>query len=77
MKTSQKEYNELLYVINDPNYNTMVPVPISSDGYPEIKEHGTYFYGDEYTPFHGTLDELKTQWPNVLDLPIFYKQQLK
>jgi hypothetical protein len=54
MKTSQKDYNSLLYVINDPNYNAMVPLEVGDDGYPIIVENGTYYYSTNYTVFQGS-----------------------
>ena len=33
MKTSEKEYNELLYLISTEE-NSMSPVPLREDGYP-------------------------------------------
>ena len=71
MKTSQKDYNELLYIIEDPNYNTMIPLEVGEDGYPIISENGIYFYSTDYTRFTGTVDSIRQQW-DVENLPSFY-----
>lgn len=71
MITSEKDYNELLYVINDPNFNAMIPLEVGADGYPDISEDGIYFYSTDYTLFRGTADDVKEEWATN-ELPSFY-----
>jgi hypothetical protein len=74
MITSTKEYNELLYTIKDPNYNSMIPVEIGEDGYPLIIENILYFYSTNYIKFNGDLNDIKTKWPLKTELPGFYRK---
>ena len=72
MKTSEKEYNELLYLISTEE-NSMSPVPLREDGYPVIVEGVNYYYGDNYSlSFTGTLNDLKNKWPSVNEVPALY-----
>ena len=72
MKTSEREYNELLYLISAEE-NSMSPVPLGDDGYPIIMEGVKYYYGNNYSlSFTGTLDDLKNQWSSATEVPTLY-----
>ena len=64
-----------------PNSSTteMVPAKIDDDGYPIFIERHTYYYGDNYTPFEGTIEDVKTKWPmtaeGVNPCPVFYEKK--
>ena len=57
----------------------MVPVKIDDKGYPIFVERHAYYYGDNYTPFSGTIEDVKTKWPltneGVNPCPIFYEKK--
>jgi hypothetical protein len=66
MKTSQKEYNELLYIINDPNNERLALTPLNEDGYPIINPDKIYCYyvNKECLFFNGTQEDLEKEWPD-------------
>lgn len=76
MKTSQKEYNELLYIINDPNNERLALTPLNEDGYPIINPDKIYCYyvNKECLFFNGTQEDLEKEWPDPTQMPLFYER---
>lgn len=64
-----------------PNSSTteMVPAKIDDAGYPIFVDRHVYYYGENYTPFEGTIEDVKTKWPltseGVNPCPVFYEKK--
>lgn len=79
MITSNQEYNELLYAINEPNNQYEVEVPLGENGYPIIEPGKTYCYyiDEDCFIFGGTQETLEERWDDPDDVPTFYERRLK
>lgn len=77
MNTPIQQYNELLYNITDFNEKLLIEVERDTEGYPIFKSYGIYYYkdNDKYIRFNGTLEDVKRQWPNGANAPVFYEEQ--
>lgn len=68
--------NELLYTIGNGHQMRMFPVTKGEDGYPILVSGKTYYYGENYTEFTGSISDLHKIWPTSDLVPNFYEQKL-
>jgi hypothetical protein len=53
----------------------MVPVPLGNDGYPVLVERHAYYFGDNYVPFNGTIEDIKSKYTDPTQAPTFYEKK--